>query len=503
MFRNLFRRKSKTPQPTPDQDPKKAPPSDEPDAPEDAQEAEPANTDAEGDPTAEDANDSLQHGDAPDGHEGEDEDQDEAEAEADDEAADRDPPPEALEVSAEVTAVAAADPAVDVDVGPDPPAAEVVEAPDSEPQADPEPEVAAEPVAAEESVSLAPEPPPESPAEAVAVPDPPATTAAVATVEEGAAATEEPPKKRGFFRRLRDGLSKTRATLTRQVTSLLSFGRSIDDDLLDELEEVLIQADVGIATTMRLVERLREEAAKQGLRDASELQPVLRAEIEAIFAGGDVGLDVESAKPFVLLVIGVNGVGKTTTIGKLAARWTGEGKKVVVAAADTFRAAAIEQLEVWCDRAGADLIRQEQGSDAASVVYDAVHAANARNADVLIIDTAGRLHTKKNLMQELEKINRVAAREVEGAPHEVLLVLDATTGQNAVEQARQFSQIAAVSGIALTKLDSSAKGGVVIAVRDELDIPVKLIGIGESIDDLRDFDGAAFVEALLAAEDDG
>ncbi|MAF12426.1 signal recognition particle-docking protein FtsY [Candidatus Poribacteria bacterium] len=311
----------------------------------------------------------------------------------------------------------------------------------------------------------------------------------------------ESPEKRGFLRRLMDGLSKTRATLTRQVSALLSIGRAIDEDLLEELEEVLIQADVGIATTMHLVQRLRDEAAGRQLRDAAELQPLLRSEIEAIVGGDDSSVDIETAKPFVLLVVGVNGVGKTTTIGKLAARWTGEGKKVVIAAGDTFRAAAIEQLEVWAQRAGADLISQEQGSDAASVVYDAVHAANARKADVLIIDTAGRLHTKKNLMQELEKINRVATREVEGAPHEVLLVLDATTGQNAVEQARQFSQITPVTGIALTKLDSSAKGGVVIAVRHELDIPVKLIGIGEQIDDLRDFDGAAFVDALLAAED--
>lgn len=312
---------------------------------------------------------------------------------------------------------------------------------------------------------------------------------------------EEPTRKPGFFRRLVDGLAKTRATLTRQVTSLLSIGRAIDEDLLEELEEVLIQADVGISTTMHLVGRLREGAAGRNLRDAAELQPLLRAEIASIFSGDDTSLDVGSARPFVLLVVGVNGVGKTTTIGKLAARWTGEGKKVLVAAGDTFRAAAIDQLEVWCQRAGADLIRQEQGSDAASVVYDAVHAANARQVDVLIIDTAGRLHTKTNLMQELEKITRVAGREVEGAPHEVLLVLDATTGQNAVEQARQFSRIAPVSGIALTKLDSSAKGGVVIAVRHELDIPVKLIGIGEALDDLRDFDGAAFVEALLTTED--
>ncbi len=486
MFRNLFRRQSKRPQPTPEQDPKQAPPADQPEGPEDAEEAEEAGED---DPPAEDETAD---------HLGEEDEEDAR------------PAPEPLGVPEPEELVPAADDvdaAVDADVTPAPPVAEaeVVEVADAAPQIDPEPEVAAEPVAERAGVPDEPDVAAEPTAGVTVANEQPATTAPVAATEaapaETSAETDAPPKKRGFFRRLVDGLSKTRATLTRQVTSLLSFGRSIDEDLLEELEEVLIQADVGVSTTMRLVERLREEAAKQGLRDASELQPLLRAEIEAIFAGGDAVLDIESAKPFVLLVIGVNGVGKTTTIGKLAARWTGEGKKVVIAAADTFRAAAIEQLEVWCDRAGADLIRQEQGSDAASVVYDAVHAANARNADVLIIDTAGRLHTKKNLMQELEKINRVTAREVEGAPHEVLLVLDATTGQNAVEQARQFSQIAKVSGVALTKLDSSAKGGVVIAVRDELDIPVKLIGIGESIDDLRDFDGAAFVEALLAEEE--
>ncbi|MBT3269074.1 signal recognition particle-docking protein FtsY [Candidatus Poribacteria bacterium] len=377
----------------------------------------------------------------------------------------------------------------DDDAGAEPqPAAEVQEAS--------EPVPTAVPVAA---VAAVPDAEPDDGVQVVAQVAEPPTGDLPATEPESL--PDEPGEKRGFLRRLMDGLSKTRATLTRQVTALLSIGRAIDEDLLEELEEVLIQADVGIATTMHLVQRLREEAAGRQLRDAAELQPLLRSEIEAIFAGGDISVDVGAAKPFVLLVVGVNGVGKTTTIGKLAARWTNEGKKVVIAAGDTFRAAAIEQLEVWAQRAGADLIRQEQGSDAASVVYDAVHAANARKADVLIIDTAGRLHTKKNLMQELEKINRVATREVEGAPHEVLLVLDATTGQNAVEQARQFSQIAPVTGIALTKLDSSAKGGVVIAVRHELDIPVKLIGIGEQIDDLRDFDGAAFVDALLTAED--
>ncbi len=307
-------------------------------------------------------------------------------------------------------------------------------------------------------------------------------------------------EKKGWAHRLRLGLGRSRDALTDGVNRLFRSGQ-VDQATLDELEELLIAADLGVETAGRLARQLGEKRLAHDITPA-EVYETLASEITNILEPVAQPLEITGgARPHVVLVAGVNGSGKTTTIGKLAVRWTHEGRKVVIAAGDTFRAAAIEQLDVWAQRAGADLISQEQGSDAASVVYDAVHAANARKADVLIIDTAGRLHTKKNLMQELEKINRVATREVEGAPHEVLLVLDATTGQNAVEQARQFSQIAPVTGIALTKLDSSAKGGVVIAVRHELDIPVKLIGIGEQIDDLRDFDGAAFVNALLSAED--
>jgi fused signal recognition particle receptor len=476
MFRSLFRRKSKPSQTKPEKDSQDVESQEEPADEIGAEGDEPAQMPPQGDPAA---------GDDPDPAEDEDEDgvepEDEQAAFVDE--ADAAPGAEQpIEAAAPVTVAAVPEPAEPAGV----------QVPTPVPVAQDEPGPDAEPPGVEEAVadSVIPAVEEDGPASVV-----------VATEDATPIPADEPKPKRGFFRRLVDGLSKTRATLTRQVTSLLSIGRAIDEELLEELEEVLIQADVGISTTMHLVERLREEAASRKLRDAAELQPLLRSEIEAIFSGDDIALDVDSAKPFVLLVVGVNGVGKTTTIGKLAARWTGEGKKVLVAAGDTFRAAAIEQLEIWCQRAGADLIRQEQGSDAASVVYDAVHAATAREMDVLIIDTAGRLHTKTNLMQELEKISRVAGREIEGAPHEVLLVLDATTGQNAVEQARQFSRISKVTGIALTKLDSSAKGGVVIAVRHELDIPVKLIGLGEAIDDLRDFDGAAFVAALLATDD--
>lgn len=315
--------------------------------------------------------------------------------------------------------------------------------------------------------------------------------------------SEETPSRQnepGFFQRLKEGLAKTRQSLTSRLTGLLRFGRTIDESLYEELEELLIEADVGVETTMRLVERIREIAQERGLGDASELQTVLKEEILALF-GEPVPLDVSTAKPYVLLVVGVNGVGKTTTIGKLAARYRNEGKKVLVAAADTFRAAAIDQLEIWCRRAGVELVKQSEGADAASVVFDALSAARARGTDVVIVDTAGRLHTKTHLMQELAKIGRVAGREVPGAPHEVLLVLDATTGQNAVAQAQKFSEIVRVTGIALTKLDSTAKGGIVVAVKSALGIPVKLIGIGERIEDLRDFDPREFVEALFVQEE--
>ncbi|MBM3213433.1 signal recognition particle-docking protein FtsY [Candidatus Poribacteria bacterium] len=313
---------------------------------------------------------------------------------------------------------------------------------------------------------------------------------------------EPAPKKTGFFQRLREGLSKTRANLTDQLAGLLRMGRRIDDDLIDEIEELLIRADVGVNTTMELIERVRETVKAKGLSDAGDLHGVLRDEVLRVLGDQAATIDTTTAKPFVMLVVGVNGVGKTTTIGKLASRYRSEGKRVLVAAADTFRAAAIDQLEVWCQRACVEIIKQAEGSDAAAVVFDAIAASRSRGTDVLIVDTAGRLHTKTNLMQELAKISRVASREVPDAPHEVLLVLDATTGQNAVSQAQKFREIVPVSGIALTKLDSTAKGGIVIAVKHELDIPVKLIGIGESIEDLRDFVPSDFVSALFTLSSD-
>jgi fused signal recognition particle receptor len=342
----------------------------------------------------------------------------------------------------------------------------------------------------------------ERPAAERDAPDPNAANAAgVEQVSREPSDAEDPAGRTpGVFRRLVEGLSKTRQNLTAQLVGLLRRGRKIDDALFDELEEALIRADVGVQTTMALLARLREEARRRGLNDAGELEALLKAEIRRVL-GDPSTLDLDRGRPFVLLVVGVNGVGKTTLIGKLAARFRQQGRRVLVVAGDTFRAAAGEQLAVWCARAGVELVRQPEGADAAAVLYDGIGAARARKADVLIVDTAGRLHTKKNLMQELAKIGRVAAREVENAPHEVLLVLDATTGQNAVAQAREFREIVPVSGIALTKLDSTAKGGIVIAVRSELGLPVKFVGIGERIEDLRDFSPDEFVEALFAPAD--
>ena len=305
--------------------------------------------------------------------------------------------------------------------------------------------------------------------------------------------------KRNWFKRLVGGLSKTRANLVSQISGLIAGNRKIDEELLEELEFILLQADVGVQTTLKLLDRIREVVKERGVDDSSQLEGILKEEILSILDGSEGGLRISDARPHTIMVLGVNGVGKTTTIGKLASQFRRDGHKVLVAAGDTFRAAATDQLDVWCQRAGVELIKGSQGSDAASVVFDAIHAARARNSDVLIVDTAGRLHTKKNLMQELEKIGRIMGRELEGAPHEVLLVLDATTGQNAIQQAVQFNEIAKVTGITLTKLDGTAKGGIVIAVRDEVGIPVKLIGIGEQIDDLRDFDSSDFVEALFAS----
>lgn len=312
---------------------------------------------------------------------------------------------------------------------------------------------------------------------------------------EGDAAQQE-----GWFQRLKSSLAKTRNQLFSQLSGLLQIGRKIDEELMEEIEEILIQADVGVETTLTLMDNVRAAVKARGLGDASELESVLKEEILNLL-GEDMPLNRAPAeKPWTILVLGVNGAGKTTTIGKLASRFRAEGQRVVVAAGDTFRAAAEEQLAIWCERADAELIRGGEQAEPASVVFDAVHAAKHREADVLIVDTAGRLHTKKPLMDELAKIGRVMGRAHEGAPHEVLLVIDGTVGQNALLQAKVFNEAVPITGVAVTKLDGTAKGGIVIAVKAEIGAPVKLIGIGERLDDLRNFNAAAFVSALFASE---
>lgn len=319
-----------------------------------------------------------------------------------------------------------------------------------------------------------------------------------------------------FFKRLRDaivqkseevtqkftdGLAKTRDLLVEKVEDLVRRYKKIDDDFFDELEEILITSDVGVNTVMELIDELRTEVRKQKIEDAIDLQPILSEKLVALLKNdeaADTELNVQDGRLNVILFVGVNGVGKTTTIGKMAHMFKQQGKKVLLAAGDTFRAAAIEQLEVWGERVGVEVIKQQQGSDPAAVIYDAVQAAKSRQVDVLLCDTAGRLQNKVNLMEELAKVHRVLQRELPGAPHEVLLVLDATTGQNALSQAKTFGQSAGVSGLVLTKLDGTAKGGIVIAIRNELHIPVKYVGLGEGMNDLQPFDPEQFVHALFA-----
>lgn len=299
----------------------------------------------------------------------------------------------------------------------------------------------------------------------------------------------------GFFEKLKAGLSKTKKALFGGIEDLFKRFRRVDEELFDELEELLITSDVGVETTEELLDALRDRVKEEKIREPEEIKKILYKELRAMIGEGD-GLHL-STKPSVILVIGVNGVGKTTSIGKMAAELKSQKKKVIVAAADTFRAAAAEQLAVWCERAGVDLIRQGAGADPAAVVFDTIQAAKSRGADVVIVDTAGRLHNKKNLMDELAKIDRVIARELPGADRENLLVLDATTGQNAVIQAREFKEAAKITGLVLTKLDGTAKGGVILSIRRELDIPVKFVGVGEGIDDMKPFDADEFAEALF------
>ena len=302
----------------------------------------------------------------------------------------------------------------------------------------------------------------------------------------------------GIFQKIKSGLQKTRQSILGGVSQVFHSFQSIDEELYEELEETLIMADIGALTSERIVEALRQKVKEEKCQDPNLLTGMLK-EIIAGMLQGDSQLHLPQ-KPAMILVIGVNGVGKTTTIGKLAYQLKEQGNRVILGAADTFRAAAIDQLQIWADRAGVDLIKHKEGADPAAVVFDTISAAKARKADVIICDTAGRLHNKKNLMDELSKINRVIDRELPDASKEVLLVLDATTGQNAVNQAREFMQAAGITGIVLTKLDGTARGGIIIAIKEELGLPVKYIGVGEQIDDLQPFDPQQFVDALFAEE---
>jgi len=318
-------------------------------------------------------------------------------------------------------------------------------------------------------------------------------------VEEAFEAEEEEESAGGkvsFFSKLKDGLFKTRKNITDKINDALVSFKSVDEDLFDELEEILITSDVGVETTMRILDNLRLKVKQQGVKDPMQIKELLKQEMLEILGTSTEAIGTHS--PEVILIIGVNGVGKTTSIGKISSRLKKSGKKVLIAAADTFRAAAIDQVEVWGRRAGVDVIKHQEGSDPAAVIFDAISAAKSRKTDVLICDTAGRLHNKKNLMEELRKIFKVIDREYPEAHREVMLVLDATTGQNAISQAKIFKEVANITGIILTKLDGTAKGGIVIGIKSELDIPVKLIGVGEKVNDLQEFVPEDFVNALFA-----
>ena len=300
----------------------------------------------------------------------------------------------------------------------------------------------------------------------------------------------------GFFDKLKQGLTKTKESINDKINNVFSNFRKVDEDLLEELEEALIMSDIGIETSTRIIENLRQRIKKEKVEDAEQVKELLREEIEKILETTENSLKLET-KPSVILVIGVNGVGKTTSIGKMAARLAKNGKKIVVAAADTFRAAAVEQLEIWTKRAGAEIVKREEGVDPASVVYEAISRTKQSNADILIIDTAGRLHNKKYLMDELNKIQKVVNKEMPEASREVLLVIDATTGQNAISQVKAFKEQADITGIVLTKLDGTAKGGAVVGIVQENNIPVKFIGVGEQIDDMEIFNAEDFAKAII------
>jgi len=303
----------------------------------------------------------------------------------------------------------------------------------------------------------------------------------------------------GLFEKLKEGLSKTHQGFVEKIDQLLTGRKSIDQDFLDELEGLLFSADLGVKTSSQLIEGVQRGLKKGELQEPQRVKDFIRQEILRILQMGEkpLSIDFSQTKPFLFMVVGVNGVGKTTTIAKIAHQYSSQGKKVLFGAADTFRAAAVEQLEVWATRVRADVIKHSKGSDPSAVAFDSVHAAKARNVDLVFIDTAGRLHTKVNLMEELKKVKRIIAREYPGAPHEILLVLDATTGQNAISQAKLFHEAIGVTGIALTKLDGTAKGGIIIGITDELKIPIRYIGVGEGMDDLREFNASEFVQALF------
>ncbi|UCO98478.1 signal recognition particle-docking protein FtsY [Metapseudomonas lalkuanensis] len=357
---------------------------------------------------------------------------------------------------------------------------------------------AAAPVIAEAPVVAEPAAPAPAPAFVAEQPAPVAVPAPVAEPAPAPVAQAEPAKA-GFFARLKQGLSKTSASIGEGMASLFLGRKAIDDDLLDEIETRLLTADVGVEATSAIVQSLTQKVARKQLADADALYKALQDELAALLRPVEQPLKIDNGHaPYVILVVGVNGVGKTTTIGKLAKKLQQDGKKVMLAAGDTFRAAAVEQLQVWGERNNIAVIAQHTGADSASVIFDAVQAARARGVDVLIADTAGRLHTKDNLMEELKKVRRVIGKLDDSAPHEVLLVLDAGTGQNAINQAKQFHQAVNLSGLALTKLDGTAKGGVIFALAKQFGLPIRYIGVGEGIDDLRTFEADAFVKALFA-----
>ena len=304
-----------------------------------------------------------------------------------------------------------------------------------------------------------------------------------------------------FFDRVKEGLAKTRTAMSAKISAVVSLGTRLDDEMIDEIEAILIQADVGLETATEMIDELRDRMREEKIGSRpEEVMRLLQSKVAEVVGLDGEGLPIDAelpASPYVILVVGVNGTGKTTTVGKLAKQYVDAGKRVLVAACDTFRAAAIPQLEIWAERAGVDIVRPQQGADPAAVAFDALAAAKARQMDVLIVDTAGRLHNKVNLMEELKKIRRSLGKQQPEAPHETLLVLDATTGQNTLSQARQFNQATELTGLVLTKLDGTAKGGIAVALRREMEIPVKMIGVGEGLDDLQPFDGEAFARALF------